>query len=271
MSATATATDYRALFDYAAQPKEAVNCPLCDRANPSVPATDRFGYAIGVSRCVCGMAYLNPRMTPEGYATFYETAYRPLTHAYCGTKAGHADQSTAGRGLAIGQAMQTRLSPGVSVLDVGGGVGTAARAAGHLLRASRVTVVDPNADELREAAARGCETIQGLVDTLQAPSAPADLVLCLLTADHWLDPLRALRWLRAACARYLWIDIVDVRVNLEPGGLAPWKIDHPLYWTIATFREALRRTGWAVTQIYWRTDKAGRPKRHRPNFLCEGA
>ena len=223
MSATATATDYRALFDYAAQPKEAVSCPLCDRANPSTSATDRFGYAIGVSRCVCGMAYLNPRMTPEGYTTFYETAYRPLTQTYCGTLAvaWQSHQVATQRGYAIGHAMRALLPTGGSVLDVGGGMGAASLAIGHALQASRVTVVDPNADELRQAAAHGCLTIQGLIDTLPLPAERADLVVCLLTADHWLDPLRALRWLRAACARYLWIDIVDVRGNLAPGGVAP--------------------------------------------------
>lgn len=265
---------YADLFDYAAQPLTPIRCPLCDADNPSRPQIDRYGYAIGLSRCPCGLIYLNPRMSAAQYVTFYQTAYRPLASRFCQVDTAGPVAHRAGqrRGDAIGRALVHDGITATALLDVGGGAGVATRAIADSLQCAAITIVDPNADEVRAAERAGCVGILGTPETLPPLPAEYDLILSLQTADHWLDPLTALRWMRAACrpGGHLWLDIVDIpeRKKRSPGACL-WKIDHPLYWSTASVLRALAATGWLARTRYVETTR-GRPKVHRPAFLCEG-
>src|SRR4051812_41405549 len=74
-------------YDYAAQPKQAVaSCNLCG-ASTFVVLThrDRYGYPAQAHACrQCGLVFLNPRLTAEGYGRFYGGVYRPLVSAFHG-------------------------------------------------------------------------------------------------------------------------------------------------------------------------------------------
>src|SRR3990167_2817145 len=271
---SATADSYVDLFDYAAQPLTRIVCPVCGADNPSRPRTDRYGYAIGLSRCPCGLAYLNPRMSAAQYVTFYQTAYRPLASRFCqiDTTGPIADRASRRRGRLIGHTLANGDIRATALLDVGGGSGVATREIAAALQCPSVTVVDPNADDIRVVEREGGIGLLGTPETLPPLPAQYDLILSLQTADHWLDPLTVLRWMRAACRTggHLWIDIVDVveREKRTPRA-CHWKIDHPLYWSSASVLRALAQTGWRARQRYHETH-FGRPKWHRPAFFCEG-
>src|SRR3990167_5003806 len=126
---SATADSYVDLFDYAAQPVMEIVCPLCGTDNPSSPQTDRYGYAIGLSACRCGLTYLNPRMSAARYVTFYQTAYRPLASRFCqiDTTGPVADRAGRHRGRLIGRALAESGIRAMALLDVGGGSGVVTR------------------------------------------------------------------------------------------------------------------------------------------------
>ncbi len=257
-------------YDYAAQPLVPVpTCPVCGHPNRARPAYDRYGYRVTLSQCPCGLIYFNPRLTAEGYSQFYREVYRALLADYRGPVADPHDARTRGR--LIGQALKTYGAPGGTVLDVGGGTGQVGIAVAEVLGAT-VTVLDPNATELAEAAARGCQTVQGCVETLPASAMQYDVIVCTKTADHWWAPMDALRWMRAALAPggWLWIDIVDAREWMKQWPLATWKIDHPVYWNRRSIERALALTGWRIHQQVWLSDARGRD-RCRPVYLCRGA
>mgnify|MGYP001613956888 CR=1 FL=1 len=269
---TATAT----LFDYAAEPVAATACPVCGRDNPSRPATDRYGFAIGLSACAsCGLRYLNPRMSADQYMRFYQTAYRPLVDAYCATDTTgeRAIKAATRRALLLAERVRSRVTrPVTSLLDVGGGTGTVARVLSNAFRCPSVTVLDPNAEDVAVAESRGCHGIVGTIETLPPPTQTYDLIVCLQTADHWLDPIAALTWMRQALAPggHLWIDIVDEPefAKVQPQ-VCLWKIDHPLYWSTGSLLLALQRTGWRAREMaHWTRD--GQAVRYRPGFWCEG-
>lgn len=237
---------FSAIFDYARQPTEATACPLCDRDNPSHPLTDRYGYAIGVSACVCGLSYLNPRMSAASYAQFYEHAYRALVTAWQGPKTNarplESRQRAYGAGLSVALKV-SKCQSGVDLLDVGGGSGVVAESVAQVLPMRSITVLDPNPHELAQAAAKGHQTIPGTAEDL-VPIRKYGAILCAQTIDHVRDPMTVLSALRASCEGWLWIDAVE----------AGWKIDHPLYWTQRALVTALNETGWRVKRDF-RYDK----------------
>lgn len=257
-------------YDYAAQPKVTVACPICGTANPSRQAVDRYGYRIGLSTCRCELIYLNPRLTAEGYADFYRHVYRPLTDALAGFA--HTPTTGTKRGTAIGAMLRAQGVTGASLLDVGGGTGAVASAVGTVLGCRSVTVLDPSAEELTHASARGCHTICGLAETQPPSDARYDVILCTYTADHWLDPLAALRWMRSVVAPggSLWIDIVEAREWIRSAPLDTWKIDHPLYWTGRSLLTALKRTDWTVQSRAAGLLNTGTIERRRMSVRCQG-
>ena len=226
------------VFDYAAQPKEPIICPLCGTDNPREPKVDRYGFAIGLSTCACGLSYLNPRMTLEAYADFYATgAYRRLVQARFpyvteAFRAAHHDYYAGGLALWLKD-----RGPVTHLLDAGGGTGLVGERVGRRLQAQTVTVLDPSRGELAQAAARGLRTIEAPLERIPN-CGPFDAIVCAQTLDHLCDPLAALRGLRRVGTGWLWVDIVT----------SHWKIDHPLYWTAPSLGRALRLTGWQVTK-----------------------
>lgn len=223
-------------FDYDAQPKEAVGCPLCGTFNPSVPATDRAGFAIGGSTCACGFRYLNPRMTAAAYAEFYRADYRAIIAELDG-KPHNARQLSLAQ-FAFGANLRAGLeSWGIeftdtTVLDVGGGDGSMLRGMGG----SEVfdsDVLDPS---------NGGSPIEEAF----FPEPAYDIVLCIQSVDHFLDPVRAMLNMRAALkpgGRLIITALnADTRARREP--THAWKIDHPCYFAPDTFRALIAKSGF---------------------------
>lgn len=235
------------VFDYDAQPKDRITCPVCGRDNGSHPQTDRFGFQIGVSDCLCGLTYLNPRMTAEAYMAFYQGPYRALVRHLnpAGPDADTLDAIQTLYGSTLGgQLRRASVQTGVDFLDAGGSTGALAEGLTSVLPMTSVTVLDPSAEELGRAERRGFCTLRG---TLEDPPACGlfGAIVCAKTADHLLDPLAAFRWLRAHGSGWFFVDIVD----------SPWKIDHPLYWSPRSLKTALTVTGWTVKATWRQNEK----------------
>lgn len=226
----------RSVFDYDAQPKTPIDCPLCSRTNTSHPAIDRFGYQLGVSACPCGLTYVNPRLSSEAYARFAADIYRPLLDAYMTGKPQWTPAQQQDDQRAYGSTLAKSLPRTFTqhLLDAGGGTGLVARAFG---RAGQITVLDPDPKALAQA--EGCRTIVGSLDHPPAIDQTFDGILLCRTIEHLCDPLTALRWLRKHGTGWLWVDAVD----------CGWKVDHPLYWTPKALAKACREAGWTKQRI----------------------
>ena len=259
------------VFDYASKPLVIVpRCPVCDASIPtSHPTMDRYGYRIGVSACGgCGLYYLNPRLSAADYQGFYEKTYRRLAEArYPGGHATVTPLAMQAHGAIIGDWLWRSGYTGGALLDVGGGTGdVAAGLQGYRAGVTDITVLDPDDTALEQAQARGYHTLRGLVEAQPAMVSVYDAIVATQTIDHWLDPLAALRWIRAALRPQgrLYLDMIDARVWRAMYPLQAFKIDHPLYWTPKSLRVALTRTGWQVRSTYITWD------RRRVSFLCQG-
>lgn len=206
---------------------------------------DRVGHAIGVSACLCGLRYLNPRMTPEAYAEFYASgAYREITQRLIPPSMRESfslytslERTRDAERILLMLTRAKQLEP-VDLLDVGGGSGGTVDALGKIWPLGAVTILDPCASDLAVARTKGYDVLcANAEDTPLIP--PVGGILCVRTVDHLSDPLKVFTWWRAINpSGWLWLDVV-----LE----SAWKIDHPLYWSKASLWDALHRTGWRVT------------------------
>lgn len=260
MSGTATATDYRTIFDYEGEPKEfEIPCNLCGGSHATVLSeVDRFGYPQPAVRCQnCGLVYLAPRMTPEAYKRFYETgAYRRLVSAYHGREINEKtlvrEQESYARRL--GGLLQAWADDFATLLDVGGSTGVVARILAERL-SLKATVLDPAPLELAEA--KDMETIPGTVEDFDPKGRTWDLVTLCQSVDHLLDPLGSLGKIHALLPKkgLFWLDALDFdRSKLV-------KIDHPYNFTEKTLRAMLQKAGFFVVGYDRRGDHVG--------FVCQ--
>lgn len=229
-------------FDLSSQPLETVPCALCGGTKTTIIAShDRYGLPAQTVECVCGLRYLNPRMTADGYSAFYRHGYRPLLSEHFQRSYGVEDILSDQRKYArnLTGLVAAHMPIGTTLLDVGGSTGIV----GQQFRRRwgyTVTVLDPAPDEL--AKAEGCTTLAGSAEDLDLPTV--DLALLCRTIEHLRQPILVLKKLRA-CASTLVLDARDC--DRWPLG-QQYQVDHPYAFTRRVLERALAATGWNVTQ-----------------------
>lgn len=274
------------LFDYASQFKERVTrCNLCGGSTfTTIAHSDRYGFPVKADGCNgCGLVFLNPRMSRDGYTRFYEDAYRPLVSAYHGREINaqtiQPEQKAYARDLAA--FLRPHLpQPLHTLMDVGGSTGVVAR---HLWRefcatwgGSSVMVLDPAADELAEArdlkGGVAIEVQPGFAEDYDPKDRRFDLVTICQAIDHVLDPMSVLKMARKAIGHkeatttkgLLFVDIVDFKAVLARKGLNhAIKLDHPYYFTEETIEAYLAVTGFKVKAKNYAPDGV------HIGYLCE--
>jgi 2-polyprenyl-3-methyl-5-hydroxy-6-metoxy-1,4-benzoquinol methylase len=251
-------------FDYAAQPKRAVDsCNLCGGSVFGVVAhRDRYGYPAEAHGCrTCGLVFLNPVMTAEAYESFYVGTYRPLVSAFHGRLIDARTIQAEQREYA--EERGNLLAPflggmrGARLLDIGGSTGVVAHAFARRF-GLEATVIDPAPLETAEAQALGLETIPGLVERHDFGARRFEVVVLCQTVDHLLDVAGTLARVRDVIADggVLFVDIVDFRAAY----LRQWsvedavKIDHPYYLVEETAESFLRRAGFEILRSDYAAD-----------------
>jgi len=258
--------DYTAIFDASAHLLQCQTaCNLCGKADIETrPMTrDRYGFAVRVVTCECGLVYLNPRMTKEAYKDFYQGPYRALVSAFNGREINAQTLKPEQREYAqrLGDLLQPYLDRFMaqSLLDIGGSTGTVAAMLGSRFKISG-TVLDPSEDELKEASKAGLTTILGTMEDF-TPDKRYDLILLCQTVDHLLDIMGTLEKIHDCLAidGLFFVDIVDFNVTKEI------KIDHPFNLTPKTMKAYLDKAGFAVLKEHRADDGK------HVGFVCEMA
>ena len=251
-------------YDYAAQPKLMLTaCNLCGAARFVILAhRDRYGYPAQAHACrACGLVFLNPRLTAEAYARFYNGVYRPLVSAFHGRLIDARTIQAEQREYAAERAEFLRPfmtdARRRTLLDIGGSTGVVAA---HFVREFGLdgTVIDPAPLEIEQAQRLGLETISGLVEHHDFGRRRFDVVTICQTVDHLLDIAGTLTRVRQLLSEdgLLFIDIVDFRAAY----LRTWsvedaiKIDHPYYLTEPTIVAYLRRSAFEILRSDYASD-----------------
>lgn len=251
-------------FDYAAQPKRAVEaCNLCGaRSFVALTRRDRYGYPAEAHGCAaCGLVFLNPVMTADAYRRFYEGTYRPLVSAYHGRLIDARTIQAEQRDYATerGDFLKPYLSGGrfATLLDIGGSTGVVAHELARRFDL-RAAILDPAPLEVEQAKRLGLETIEGFVEEYDPRDRQFDIVALCQTVDHLLDVAGTLRRVRELLPinGLLFVDIVDFRAAY----LQNWsveeavKIDHPYYLTESTMSGFFTRVGFEILRTDYAAD-----------------
>ncbi len=190
----------------------AVRCPGCGEERESAPVLlrghDRLTGAPGefavVSCGGCGLAFTQPRLGPEDFATYYPdsySAYEPNTGARpsLGERLGELQRQMVIRYGPYRQIWQR--SPG-RILDVGCGVGDLAAAFAR--QGWEAAGIEPSEQAAEHARAAGVEAVAGTLADAPWPDGHFDAIIFNHSLEHIDDPAAAV----AAAARLL-----------RPGGL----------------------------------------------------
>lgn len=235
-------------FDVATQPHVSVPCNQCGSTTQRVVATrDRYGLRVTTVACACGLHFINPRMTPAGYAEFYRTHYRRLlerVYLRPYTEAMVAENQRKYSVVLLRElAKIVEPFPRSTVVDLGGSTGTVARAFAQRW-GCRATVVDPAPGEVAKAEDFAA-TVCASAEDVRFPDASFDVVLLCRTIEHLLDPKgvleRARRWVTPT--GFLIVDAQDV-TRWEPA--TRYKVDHPYAFTADTLERMVTSAGWRV-------------------------
>jgi len=108
-------------------------------------------------------------------------------------------------------------------------------------RPMTVTVLDPSPEELAYAAARGCQTVHGLIEDADGLAPRYDVVLLCQTVDHLRDIAGTLARVRGLLSPHglLYVDLLDTTDG-------PYKLDHPYALVPRTMVAYLTRAGFTL-------------------------
>ena len=238
-------------------------CNLCGADDwVTITHRDRYGFKAPTTACgTCGLTVLNPRMTPAGYADFYQHWYRPLVSAYHGrvidAVSVQDDQKQYAEEIAGLIAPYVIGREGHSFLDVGGSTGIIAL---HFAKVFGLdpTVIDPAPDEIEEADKYGLKTITALMEDWDPQGQQFDVIGMFQTIDHLLDVQATLLKIRQILRPdgIFVVDIVDFRVAyLKNQSLAlATKIDHPYGLTEPVMEAYLARSGFRIRRRAYSRD-----------------
>lgn len=251
-------------YDYASQPVRLRSaCNLCGGERfVTIAHRDRYGFPARADGCLrCGLVFLNPVMTADAYADFYQRVYRPLVSAYHGRR---IDAETiqdeqrdyaAVRGELLAPHLERRSAK--TLLDVGGSTGVVAH---HLKERFDLaaTVIDPAPLEIEVARRLGLRALAGFLEDVDPGGQHYDLITLCQTVDHLLDVSLSLRKIRALLSEggVFFVDIVDFRAAYRRNGSveSAIKIDHPFYLTEETTSVFLRRAGFEILAVDYAAD-----------------
>lgn len=169
---------------------------------------DRAGHQATSVLCRnCGLVFITPRMTAEGYAEFYGSgAYRQIAGQFGHDKEKMQD-SQGKYARAVGNWL-TGVLPhsieGGTLLDIGGSNGIVAAELKQRFGLSQATVLEPSQSECGEAADRGLCGEPGSLESWEPGQRSYNFITLWQTVDHLLD---------IACS------FAKIRRILAPGGL----------------------------------------------------
>lgn len=226
---------------------EEVACALCGALDSKLLAKEgQFGWPTYVSVCrQCGLVYLNPRWTKDGYLTFYANEY---DHFYRFDE-DKATEKELRKTKIVWERMQNHTNHKISsVLDIGCGLGWSLHYLSQQIPGLSIAGIEPSdycVDHLLNQI--GGELVGRDVDSDWHISNQNrfDLIIFRHVLEHLLDPLEALEKVYQALSPsgIVYIGVPDM---MHPDGpLADFwfRCVHTYYYSSDTLRSLALRVG----------------------------
>ncbi|MFQ5894248.1 MAG: class I SAM-dependent methyltransferase [Nitrospinota bacterium] len=229
---------------------EFVSCDLCGADDAALVETEgRFRMPVRNVVCRrCGLVYINPRMTVEGYTHFYAHDYGRL-YSLPESPTPRSVKGQVKRGQAIASFLEPLLGRGQRMLDVG-------CAAGGILYVFRrrwgceglgIEPSGPYAEYGRRHF--GLEIIPHNPGDPSFPDREFDSIILSRVLERFLSPSEGLLLMRRHLAPggYLYIEVPNLR---KPYGAIThfFQNAHPYTFSPLTLGLLLERTGYAIVR-----------------------
>ena len=227
---------------------EPVECILCGPSETRlIASTGQFGWPVYVSICKnCGLVFLNPRWTRDGYDQFYETEYEKF-YRFNEAEAKTTEQVKAR--TVWNRILQYAPQEYRSVLDIGAGLGWGLHHIASNVSGIRLAGIEPSnycAEHLVNQI--GAELIGRDVDSdwYQNIDSPFDLVIMRMVLEHLMNPIESLKKVRQAIAPggKLYIAVPDMMEPEGPLNEYWFRSVHTYYYSKATLTSIAARAGF---------------------------
>ena len=250
-------------FDYHSAKSEYVFCSLCGRNQFFVLAKKSSNHsgARAVICKICGLIYINPRMTREEYDNYYKHFYRQDRKISKGQAdpAGEVESNFEGArkfGNALAKKLSGFLKPGLTI-DIGSSTGGTLYGLKEALPNLDVLGVEPSLEESAYARSQGIKTYAGLFENFTKEAgknlSEAANILCARSLNHLLDPKAFFQWSYDSLAQgaHLILYVKNFRHQVRRAGSieAGVQIDHPYMFTPEVLRLFIESVGFQVVYL----------------------
>lgn len=237
---------------------EQVLCAICGVDETDVLATkgDLTEDMTNVICRRCGLVYINPRPTVAAYEAFHVEdflAERHDVHSIADVvhKVDGADQALKQTIVAF---LQTRLVPGVRVLDVGCGIGTFLHLVQQQVSDAVLVGIELSTVDIRAAKEfYGLDVFAGSLGEYarQHPAERFDIITLHHTFEHFPEPRAELRRVKqmlapGGCLYIAVPNIMDIRKRPE----IFFQKGHPYSYSPATLRRLLEAESFGVISFH---------------------
>jgi len=251
------------LFFYERTPLEKIACNLCGGYDFKVLSQKgQGGLPLRTVICVnCGLIFINPRMTREGYDDYYKYHYRDHRSAVIGKtdraatlQVNFYDARKFGRGLA--KVVLPYIRDLGLMVDVGSSTGGVLFGMREIVPSIRIMGIEPSLKESDFARSKGVPTRTLLFeDFIENDTDVRNVsgVLCVRSLNHLLDPAAFFRWSRRVLkdSGALILVVKNFRHQVRRAGSisAGVQIDHPYMFTPETLRKMVEQAGFEVVYL----------------------
>lgn len=244
-------------FPYNELEKEHILCNFCGSDDYQV-LSDEGTDGLPLTSCICkrcGLIYINPRMTKEGYKFYYEKEYRDKTINY-GEKGSDFDcgrlyETTKPHGRMLGEFMRRHLNVSGAIMEIGSGAGGVLAGIKEVL-GREVEGLEPSAVEAAYAQKKGIKTHHSLIEDYAGTKKYA-AILSTQALNHYLDPHYFFAWAHSSLVAggIIVIEVMNFRQQLKNSGKYKnsVKIDHVFMFTPEVLADFVRSAGFEIVEF----------------------
>jgi len=250
-------------FDYVKMKLEKIPCNLCGQDNFFV-LEKTTSNNLNATTCLCkncGLIYISPRMTKQGYDEYYKHLYREDRKV---AKDGHDEGGDLNdnfkRTKKYGNALTRKLAKYISrkglILDVGSSTGGVLAGMKEVLPELEVLGIEPSVEESKFANDKGISTINALFEDFKTDKRkPMQFsnIICVRSLNHLLDPRSFFIWCfnNLKPRSHLILEVKNFRYQCRRAGTvaAGVQIDHPFMFIPETLKLFLENIGFKIVYI----------------------
>ena len=241
---------------------ENIPCNLCGRNDIFVLAR-RATNSLPANACLCkncGLIFINPRMSKEGYDTYYKYHYRKHRAASvgkieraAGLEVNFSDARRFGRALA--KLLLPNIKKSGLTIDVGSSTGGVLFGMREVLPKLELLGVEPSLSESEFAVSQGVPTRAALFEDFLTGNDinGAANIVCVRSLNHLLDPMGFFRWAERVLEPdgSLILVVKNFRHQVRRAGrvVAGVQIDHPYMFAPETLKHMVERAGFRVVYL----------------------